>query len=117
MPALGAGADGILYGVPDSSTEVRSPHTSLGRPPLLTSLGDTWQVLRITPATSTRGASVDTIGADLGVDTVDGKWIGAILGANGCIYAIPFNATRVLKIDPTKGEVCANPSPDPSPNP
>ena len=77
------GADGILYGVPDSSSEV----------------------LRITPATPTSSASVDTVGTDLGIDTADGKWIGAILAADGCIYAMPFNATRVLKIDPAQAEV------------
>ena len=43
--------------------------------------------------------SVEIINPDLSTHG-DGKWDGGVLGNDGCIYAIPFNASRVLRIDP-----------------
>ena len=38
--------------------------------------------------------------------TVGGsEWNGGVLGADGCIYAVPCNASAVLKIDPRTNEV------------
>ena len=43
--------------------------------------------------------SVEPIGPDLSMHR-GCKWDGGVLGRDGCFYAIPYNATRVLRIDP-----------------
>ena len=63
------------------------------------------RVLRIDPA-APGGAAVELIGPDLSTIGPDlsthgyGKWNGGVLGNDGCIYAIPRNASHVLRIDP-----------------
>ena len=47
--------------------------------------------------------SVEPFGPDLGRD--GNKWSGASLGADGCIYCVPYLASQVLRIDPAKGSV------------
>ena len=74
------GSDGCIYAIPSNAS----------------------RVLRIDPA-APGDAAVEPIGPDLsthGGQKKKKKWNGGVLGSDGCIYAIPFNASRVLRIDP-----------------
>ena len=58
-------------------------------------------VLKINPAMK----SAEVFGGPIlpasgGASEVSGKWSGGILGGDGCIYGIPYNANKVLLIDP-----------------
>jgi len=61
--------NGMIYGIPDSSTTV----------------------LKIDPATDTASTFGSLSGAT--------KWAGGVLAPNGMIYGIPRDSTTVLKID------------------
>jgi len=42
--------------------------------------------------------AVEEVGQDLGGGE---KWSGVVLGLDGCLYGIPYNANRVVKFDPS----------------
>ena len=48
--------------------------------------------------------TVEPIGPDLSSHGQN-KWSGGVAGADGRIYAIPYDASRVLRIDPSSGSV------------
>lgn len=43
--------------------------------------------------------SIEEVGEDFGRG--GWQWAGGVIASNGCIYTIPYNATRVLKFDPS----------------
>lgn len=49
--------------------------------------------------------AVTTIGGDLPEMQGDWLWHGGNLGDDGCIYGVPCNAERILKINPRTSEV------------
>ena len=59
------------------------------------------RVIKVDPKTET----VTVIGDKDLLKSVDFKWLGVTTGADGCLYAAPFQATAVLKINPENDEV------------
>jgi len=49
--------------------------------------------------------ALENVGANLGQSGL-GKWADGAIAANGCIYAIPDCAARVLKFDPSNNSSC-----------
>lgn len=47
---------------------------------------------------------IEEVGEDLGRG--GWRWAGGVISRDGCIYCIPYNATRVLKFDPSNGSSC-----------
>ena len=50
-------------------------------------------------------ATLPTMPSEIPRATGDKQWFGAILGKDGCIYCIPCNANRVLRINPKTGQL------------
>ncbi|CAK9079414.1 unnamed protein product [Durusdinium trenchii] len=109
---------GVIFGLQDSSllridTLTGNVHTELhnhdklcGWPQLLEANGDLWavpcaahHVLKISQVSGASKVSIDDLG------TAFCKWRHAAQGANGLIYAMPWQAPAVLRIDPVSSAV------------
>ncbi|CAE8596430.1 unnamed protein product [Polarella glacialis] len=117
-------ATGVIYGIPYAATAVlridtwSDSVTTFGELPRLP---DKWfagvlgwngmiygipsasdAVLRIDPITQ-KQAVLSTLGdaSILGDTGTTDKWKGFVLTENGTIYALPFNAEKILRIDPS----------------
>ena len=55
--------------------------------------------------------AVQMLGPDLSEHGGGDKWMGGVRGPDGCVYGIPREANRVLKVDPETQAVPKGPRP------